>query len=84
MIPDIGRYVSEILGADLLHTAVEGIGHPMRMGIPVMVYTVNDVTPGGLAERLAAWPVDGIFSDDPGGLRERFGLPTSFACGRKN
>ena len=78
LIPDIGRYVSEILGADLIHTAVEGIGQPMRIGVPVMVYTVNDVTPGGVADRLAAWPVDGMFTDDPGGLRERFGLLTSF------
>jgi glycerophosphoryl diester phosphodiesterase len=41
--------------------------------IPVYVYTVNDASPGGMAEQLAAAGVAGIFTDDPGMLVERTG-----------
>jgi glycerophosphoryl diester phosphodiesterase len=45
----------------------------LRMhGIPVLVYTVNDIRPGGLADHLAALGVHGIFTDDPAGLVTRF------------
>jgi glycerophosphoryl diester phosphodiesterase len=37
-------------------------------GIPVLVFTVNDSRPGGLAEHLAELGVSGVFSDDPAGL----------------
>ncbi len=38
-------------------------------GIPVLVYTVNDHQPGGLAEHFAELGVDGLITDDPVGLR---------------
>ena len=37
--------------------------------IPVLTYTVNDCRRGGLADQLAALGVDGLFTDDPQGLR---------------
>jgi glycerophosphoryl diester phosphodiesterase len=36
-------------------------------GVPVLVYTVNDWTAGGLADQLAALGVAGVFTDDPMG-----------------
>lgn len=33
--------------------------------VPVLVYTVNDPAPGGLAEHLAGVGVSGLFTDDP-------------------
>jgi glycerophosphoryl diester phosphodiesterase len=41
-------------------------------GIPVLVYTVNDCRPGGLAVHLAELGVSGVFSDDPAGLSRQF------------
>ncbi len=38
-------------------------------GIPVLVYTVNDHGPGGLADHLASLGVAGLFTDDPAGMR---------------
>jgi glycerophosphoryl diester phosphodiesterase len=43
-----------------------------RRGVPVLVYTVNDPRPGGLADHLAQVGVDAIFTDDPGPLRALF------------
>jgi glycerophosphoryl diester phosphodiesterase len=40
--------------------------------VPVLVYTVNQTSPDGLAAHLAAAGVDGIFSDDPSGLVQLF------------
>ena len=40
--------------------------------IPILVYTVNDRGPGSLAEHLAEIDVDGLFTDDPGGLLKQF------------
>jgi len=40
--------------------------------VPVLVYTVNETAPDGLAAHLAAAGVDGIFSDHPGGLVQLF------------
>jgi glycerophosphoryl diester phosphodiesterase len=37
-------------------------------GVPVLVFTVNDSAPDGLAAHLAAAGVDGLFTDDPAGL----------------
>ncbi len=45
-------------------------GRLRERGVPVLVYTVNDTTPGGLAERLAASGVSGLFTDDPASLVE--------------
>jgi glycerophosphoryl diester phosphodiesterase len=42
-------------------------------GIPMLVYTVNDGTRGGLAEHLAELGIDGVFSDDPASLVSLFG-----------
>ena len=41
-------------------------------GIPVLVYTVNDYGPAGLASRLAEAGVAGIFTDDPRGMKRHF------------
>jgi glycerophosphoryl diester phosphodiesterase len=41
-------------------------------GIPILVYTVNDARPGGLADHLGELGVDGIFTDDPAGILARF------------
>lgn len=38
-------------------------------GLSVLVYTVNDVRPGGIADQLARAGVDGLFTDDPAGMR---------------
>jgi glycerophosphoryl diester phosphodiesterase len=43
-------------------------------GVPVLVFTVNDTAPDGLAVHLAAAGVDGLFTDDPGGLARLGGL----------
>jgi glycerophosphoryl diester phosphodiesterase len=41
-------------------------------GIPILVYTVNDHRPGGLAEHLAEIEVDALFTDDPAAMKARF------------
>lgn len=41
-------------------------------GVPVLVYTVNDAAPEGLAVHLAHAGVAGLFTDDPRALAERF------------
>ena len=41
-------------------------------GVPILVYTVNDHGPGGLAQHLAEIGVDALFTDDPAGLKARF------------
>ena len=41
-------------------------------GVPVLVYTVNETAPDGLAVHLAEAGVDGFFSDDPDGLARLF------------
>lgn len=45
-------------------------------GFPVLVYTVNDHAPGGLAQHLASLGVRGLFTDDPAGLRTHLAEPT--------
>jgi glycerophosphoryl diester phosphodiesterase len=45
-------------------------------GVPVLVFTVNQSTADGLAAHLAAAGVDGIFTDDPGGLVALFQGPS--------
>ena len=39
-----------------------------RSGIPVLVYSVNDFRPGGLADNLSAIGAAGLFTDDPDGM----------------
>jgi glycerophosphoryl diester phosphodiesterase len=51
---------------------VEGL---RSAGIPVLVYTVNDREPGGLADHLASLGVAGLFSDDPAGMRMLLARP---------
>jgi glycerophosphoryl diester phosphodiesterase len=40
--------------------------------IPILVYTVNDVQPGGLADHFAELGVSGLFTDNPVGMRSLF------------
>jgi glycerophosphoryl diester phosphodiesterase len=61
------------LGADALHAPPSALG-PSTSGVPVLVYTVNDAGPGGLAERLAGGGVAGLFTDDPASLAARLGV----------
>ena len=42
------------------------------LGMPILVYTVNDHGPGSLAEHLAEIGVDGLFTDDPQGMIRNF------------
>ncbi len=51
----------------------EGLAELKAAGIPILVYTVNDGRPGGLAEHLAELGVDGLFTDDPRGMRAHSG-----------
>lgn len=44
------------------------------MGIPVLVYTVNDTRRGGVAEHLAELGVAGVFTDDPAAMSQLFVL----------
>ena len=44
-----------------------------RDDVPVLVFTVNDSNPGGLASHLAEAGVSGFFTDDPRGLRALLG-----------
>ena len=48
---------------------------------PDLVYTVNDHGAESLAEHLAEIGVDGLFTDDPGGLRQYFDQTRSEAQG---
>ncbi len=57
------------LGAYALHAPPFGLP-PMSAGVPVLVYTVNDAGPGGLAGRLADEGVAGLFTDDPASLTD--------------
>ena len=47
--------------------------------VPVLVYTVNDTRPDGLAVHLAEAGVRGFFTDDPVGLRATFVPPARLA-----
>jgi glycerophosphoryl diester phosphodiesterase len=52
---------------------VDDIAALHARGIPVLVYTINDAAPDGLAAHLTAAGVDALFSDNPGGLLTLFG-----------
>lgn len=64
-------YVRGLVGADFYHTSREGFdpeaaAPPAGPGsLPVLVYTVNDASPGGEADRLRAAGAAGLFTDDP-------------------
>ncbi len=51
----------------------EEISDLTSRGIPVLVYTVNDAGPGGLAEHLAELGVAALVTDDPAGIKARLG-----------
>jgi glycerophosphoryl diester phosphodiesterase len=51
---------------------VDKLANLKAKDVPVLVYTVNETGPDGLAAHLAAAGVDGIFSDDPSGLVQLF------------
>ena len=51
----------------------DGIAELRSREVPILVYTVNDHQPGGLADHLAELGVDGLFTDDPIGMRSHFG-----------
>ncbi len=58
--------------AGLRHADLEALG---AARVPVLVYTVNDDTPGALATHLAGAGVAGLFTDFPDRLRRLFALP---------
>jgi glycerophosphoryl diester phosphodiesterase len=71
------HYVREEIGALAYHISADALdrdqlGALHDAGIPVLVYTVNDTTPGGLAAHLAKAGVAGLFTDDPAGLLALF------------
>lgn len=53
-------------------------------GVPVLVYTVNEHAPDGLAAHLASAGVDGLFSDDPAGLARLFDASTNDRIDREH
>ncbi len=72
---------AEALGAASLSYRLQPAPHSLRVAdvaelverrIPVLVYTVNDCRPNGLADHLAAIGVSAFFTDDPRGMRRRF------------
>jgi glycerophosphoryl diester phosphodiesterase len=50
----------------------DGMAELRERGIPLLVYTVNDHQPGGLADHLWELGVAGLFTDDPLGMRAHF------------
>jgi glycerophosphoryl diester phosphodiesterase len=55
-----------------IHRDCSGLGRDVvealkARNIPALVYTVNDHSPGGLAEHLAGIGISGVFTDDPSG-----------------
>lgn len=79
-----GRYVRDLVGADAYHvtaaalgvapregpTAVPALDDLRRAGVAVLVYTVNDPSPDGLAQHLRDAGVAAIITDDPGSLAD--------------
>lgn len=66
---DTVRYRRERSSAALRHEIVTAL---KERGIPVLVYTVNHQADGNLARHLAEIGVDGLFTDDPAGMRRLF------------
>jgi glycerophosphoryl diester phosphodiesterase len=48
------------------------INEVKEQGVPILVYTVNAHGDGSLSYHLAEIGVDGLFTDDPGGLKQYF------------
>jgi glycerophosphoryl diester phosphodiesterase len=69
---DTVRYRRERSSAALRREVVTSL---RERGIPVLVYTVNHQAGGNLAGHLAGIGVDGLFTDDPTGMRCRFQVP---------
>ena len=72
------RYLgSESIGYRQRRTAEalwsDGIAELRSREVPILVYTVNDHQPGGLADHFAELGVTGLFTDDPIGMRSHFG-----------
>ena len=79
------EYVRTLVGADFLHLSAAAMGnesrayrsHPAPRNLrtlddshpPVLVYTVNDPRPDGLAAHLRDAGVAGLFSDNPEAIR---------------
>ena len=72
---------TEILGSDSVsyrrNSSSSGLRHDIvtdlkKLAIPLLVYTVNHQANGNLACHLAEIGVDGLFTDDPSGIKERF------------
>jgi glycerophosphoryl diester phosphodiesterase len=51
----------------------DGIAELRSREVPILVYTVNDDQPGGLADHFAELGIAGLFTDDPVGMRSHFG-----------
>lgn len=79
------RYAREVVGADAYHPSLgalasadggglrrETLRHLRAAGVAAFVYTVNDVGPGGMADRLAEAGASGVFTDDPSTLAARW------------
>ncbi len=71
---------TEILGADAVSYRRQRSARALRYdlvaelkhaGIPLLAYTVNHQADGDLARHLAEIGVDGLFTDDPSGVRQR-------------
>jgi glycerophosphoryl diester phosphodiesterase len=67
---DSVEYRRRASAATLRGGEIEGL---KSFGIPILVYTVNDGTRGGLADHLAELGIDGVFSDDPASLLSLYG-----------
>jgi glycerophosphoryl diester phosphodiesterase len=72
---------TEVVGSDTISYRREGLAETLRhdmvtalkrRGLPTLVYTVNHQAGGNLARHLAEIGVDGLFTDDPRGLIQKF------------
>jgi glycerophosphoryl diester phosphodiesterase len=55
------------------HLRIDDLARLEARGVPVLVFTVNDSRPDGLAAHLAECGVTGLFSDEPSALHRLFG-----------
>ena len=60
-------------GVDAIHAPPSGID-PRKSVLPVLVYTVNEAGPDGLAAQLIGGGVAGLFTDDPRSLARLTGI----------
>jgi glycerophosphoryl diester phosphodiesterase len=75
-IDGLAEELLRTLGVDAIHAPPSFIGESVGR-MPVLVYTVNDASPGGLAARLAEAGVAGLFTDDPEALASVLGITPS-------